>query len=189
MGNDPYIASTDVPQGDLEPDLAIVGRWLFGMWLLGQSWKVPSGLYGGFPGNFLRRIAALFPDKRRVLHLFSGKVNLSELPGDTVDCRAELEPTYCVNAETLEGVPLEQYDLVVADPPYSNEDATNYGTPMVRRDLVMRALGGVRPGCYIVWLDQVLPRYRKVDLVREAVIGVSRSTGHRFRVVNIFRRL
>jgi hypothetical protein len=24
MGNDPYIASTDVPQGDLEPDLAIV---------------------------------------------------------------------------------------------------------------------------------------------------------------------
>jgi methylase of polypeptide subunit release factors len=131
----------------------------------------------------------LFPDKRRVLHLFAGKVDLSQLPGDTVDIRPELEPSYCVNAETLEGVPLDRYDMIVADPPYSAEDAEHYGVAMVNRDKVMRTLEGVACGCHVVWLDQVLPRYRKASFVREAVIGVSRSTGHRFRVVNIFRRV
>jgi hypothetical protein len=189
MLSEPYMANTDVPRGDLELDLTIQGRWVFGMWLLGQNWKVPSGYYGGYPGNYLKRIAALFLDKQRVLHLFAGKADLSQLPGDTVDIRAELRPTFRSNAETLEGVPLETYDLIVADPPYSAEDAEHYGTPMVRRDKVMRSLERLKAGCHVVWLDQVLPRYRAQYFTREAVIGVSRSTGHRFRVVNIFRRL
>ena len=189
MMSEPYMANTDVPQGDLDPDLTIQGRWLFGMWLLGQNWKVPSGYYGGYPGNYLKRIAALFLDKQHVLHLFAGKADLSQLPGDTVDIRAELMPTFCSNAETLDGVPLETYDLIVADPPYSVEDAEHYGTPMVRRDKVMRSLERLKAGCHVVWLDQVLPRYRAEYFAREAVIGVSRSTGHRFRVVNTFRRV
>jgi hypothetical protein len=136
--SEPCVANTDVPQGDLDPDLTIQGGWVFGMWLLGQNWKVPSGYYGGYPGNYLKRIAALFLDKQHVLHLFAGKADLSQLPGDTVDIRAELKPSFCSNAETLEGVPLDPYDLIVADPPYSAEDAEHYGTPMVRRDKVMR---------------------------------------------------
>lgn len=187
MADEAYMAETNVPQGDYEPDLVMQGRWVFGIWLLGQSWKVPSGYYGGYPGNFLKRIAALFPDKRRVLHLFAGKVDLSQLPGDTVDVRTELKPTYCLNAETMDGVPLDRFDLIVSDPPYSSEDAEHYGTAMVNREKVMRTLERVAAGCHVVWLDQVLPRYRKACFVREAVIGVSRSTGHRFRVVNVFR--
>ena len=129
------------------------------------------------------------PDKTRVVHLFAGKVDLSILRGDTLDIRPELDPTFCVDAETCPGAPLEQYDLVVADPPYSAEDAAHYGTPMVNRDRVMRTLAErLAPGCYVVWLDQVLPRYRKAVLAREASIGVSRSTGHRNRCVDIFRR-
>jgi hypothetical protein len=170
--------------------LAMEDGWVFGTWFLGQSWRVPSGYYGGFPGDYLRRIAALFPDKQRVLHLFAGKVDQAALPGDTLDCREELQPTYCVNAETCAGVPLEQYDLVVADPPYSAEDAAHYGVPMVQRDKVLRVLSErLTPGCHVVWLDQVLPRYRKDALRREAAIGVSRSTGHRFRVVNVWCRI
>jgi hypothetical protein len=190
MEDDPYIQETSMPQGDLEPDCAITGRWFYGVWLLGQSWVVPSKYYGGYPGNYLRRIAALFPEKRKVLHLFAGQVNTAELPGDTLDIRAQVRPTFCVDAETCAGVLLDVYDLVVADPPYSEEDSDHYGLPMVNRDKVMKVLAErLSPGCHVVWLDQVLPRYRKAEFAREAVIGLSRSTGHRFRVINIFRHL
>jgi hypothetical protein len=77
----------------------------------------------------------------------------------------------------------------MADPPYSVEDAERYQTTMVKRNSVMRALQSVRPGTHIVWLDQVLPMYRKDTFAIEAVIGMVKSTNHRFRVVTIFRRL
>ena len=46
--------------------------------------------------GYLRRIRALFPDKRRVLHLFSGRVDLKALAGDTVDINAELDMAWCL---------------------------------------------------------------------------------------------
>ena len=88
----------------------------------------------------------------------------------------------------LARVPLDCYDLVLADPPYSVEDAERYQTTMVKRNAVMRALQGVLPGTHIVWLDQVLPMYRKDAFAIDAVIGMVKSTNHRFRVVTIFRR-
>jgi 16S rRNA G966 N2-methylase RsmD len=86
-------------------------------------------------------------------------------------------------------VPLHNYDLVLADPPYSNEDADHYGTTMVKRNLVMTALSAVRPGTHVVWLDMTLPMYRKDIWAVDAEIGIRRSTNHRFRAVTIFRRL
>jgi hypothetical protein len=53
----------------------------------------------------------------------------------------------------------------------------------------MQALQRLRPGAHVVWLDQVLPMYRKDCFAIEAVIGMVKSTNHRFRVVTIFRRL
>jgi hypothetical protein len=47
----------------------------------------------------------------------AGKVDLDKFPGDTLDCRPELTPTYRVNAETCEGVALHLYDFVLADRP------------------------------------------------------------------------
>jgi 16S rRNA G966 N2-methylase RsmD len=133
-------------------------------------------------------VRALFPDKRNVLHLFSGKVDLAALPGDTVDINATLSPTYVDDAQTLKDVPLDRYDLVLADPPYSVEDADRYQTTMVKRNAVLRALQRVTPGTHIVWLDQVLPMYRKDAFVIDAVIGMVKSTNHRFRVITVFRR-
>ena len=65
-----------------------------GTWIMGNNYRVRSGYYGGYPAGYLRRLRALFPDKQRPLHLFSGKVDLVALPGDTVDINAELAPTY-----------------------------------------------------------------------------------------------
>lgn len=161
-----------------------------GTWIMGSDYRVHSGLYGGYPAGYLRRVAALFPDRQCVLHLFSGQVDLDALPGDTLDSDRKLRPTWVADAHDLSDVPLATYDLVLADPPYSVEDAERYQTTMVKRNVVMRSLaGGMRPGARVVWLDQVLPMYRKSEWVIEAVIGMVKSTNHRFRVVTIFRRL
>ena len=160
-----------------------------GTWIMGNDYRVKTGYYGGYPAGYLRRIKALFPEKSNVLHLFSGRVDQSVLPGDTVDVNAALSPTYVDDAQMLDRVPLPRYDLVLADPPYSVEDADHYQTTMVKRNIVMRALSRLPSGAHIVWLDQVLPMYRKDTFAVEAVIGMVKSTNHRFRVVVIFRRL
>lgn len=160
-----------------------------GMWILGNDYRVKSGYYGGYPATYLKRIKALFPDKKKVLHLFSGKVDLAVMPGDTVDISPHLGATYVDDAQTLTHVPLSTYDLVMADPPYSVEDAEHYKASMIKRNSVMRALQRCKRGTHIVWLDQVLPMWRKDCFDLEAIIGVVRSTNHRFRVISIFRRI
>ena len=161
---------------------------LVGTWIMGNNYTVRSSYYGGYPAGYLRRIKALFPDKKRVLHLFSGRVELAVLPGDTVDINPALAPTYVDDAQTLAGVPLETYDLVLADPPYSIEDAERYQTTMIKRNVVMRALQRLPAGAHVAWLDQVLPMYRKESFDIDGVIGMVKSTNHRFRVVTLFRR-
>ncbi|TMJ18587.1 MAG: hypothetical protein E6G92_01715 [Alphaproteobacteria bacterium] len=159
-----------------------------GTWIMGNDYRVKSTYYGGYPAGYLKRVKALFPDKKRVLHLFSGMVDTSVFPGDTVDINRELKPTYVDDAQTLTRVPLEEYDLVLADPPYSIEDANHYQTTMIKRNVVMRALQRLPTGAHVVWLDQVLPMYRKDAFEQEATIGMWKSTNHRFRGITIFRR-
>ncbi len=181
---DNYVAETGFPRSLFtSADGRVVGTWI-----MGNDYRVKSAYYGGYPAGYLKRVKALFPDKKRVLHLFSGKVDLRILPGDTVDINPALEPTYLDDAQRLEKVPLAQYDLVLADPPYSVEDCDHYGTSMVKRNLVMRALQGLPLDAHVVWLDQVLPMYRKDAFVLEATIGMWKSTNHRFRGISIFRR-
>jgi hypothetical protein len=165
-------------------------NWVTGVWFMGNSYQKRDAYYGAFQGNFLRRIATLFPDRKRALHVFAGKVDLTAFPGDTLDSNPALNPTYCCNAENCDGVPLHLYDFVLADPPYSESDAERYGRCMVNRNRVMQSLSaGLPSGAFIVWLDQVLPMYRKAELKIEAVIGIVGSTNHRFRVLTVFRRL
>lgn len=161
---------------------------IFGIWTMGNDYRVKSGYHGGYPNTYLRRVRAMFPDKSRTLHVFSGKVDLSAFPGDTVDLNTDLGPTFLCDAQDLTGVPLEDYDLVLADPPYSGEDADRYGTTMVKRNKVMQALGRLPTGAHVVWLDQMLPMYRKDVWALEGSIGIRRSTNHRYRCVDIFRR-
>jgi hypothetical protein len=162
---------------------------IVGIWEMGADYRVASGYYGGYPAGYLRRVRALFPDKQRPLHLFSGRVDTEAFPGDTVDLNPVLQPTYVANAETLEGVPVGHYDLVLADPPYSVEDSEHYGLPMVSRNKVIDALSRILPaGAHVAWLDQVLPMYRKADWEKVGSVGMVKSTNHRFRVLTIFER-
>lgn len=161
---------------------------ILGHWIMGNDYRVASGFYGGYPATYLKRIKALFPDKKNALHLFSGKVDLVTFPGKTVDLNEDNAPDYLDDAQTLLKVPLRKFDLCLADPPYSVEDALHYGPTMVRRHKVMSALMRMRAGSHVVWLDQVLPLYRKDAWRVIARIGLTKSTNHRFRVVTIFER-
>ena len=180
-----YVKETKYPRSlFVSEDDRIVGTWI-----MGNNYRVKSGYYGGYPAGYLKRIKALFPDKKNVLHLFSGKVDTEILPGATVDINEDTKPTYVDDAQSLENVPVADFDLILADPPYSVEDALHYQTTMIKRNKVMKALGKkARAGTHVVWLDQVLPMYRKDEWGIIAVIGMVKSTNHRFRVVTIFEK-
>jgi hypothetical protein len=183
---DNYKSATDYPQGlFISEDGRIVGTWI-----MGQNYTVKSSYYGGYPAGYLKRIKALFPDKKNILHLFSGKVDTIIMPGKTVDINSANGADYVDDAQTLEKVPLDEFDLVCADPPYSVEDCDHYQTTMIKRNKVMSALGkGLNKGTHVVWLDQVLPMYRKDQFKIVGVIGMVKSTNHRFRVVTIFEKV
>lgn len=160
-----------------------------GIWLMGNNYTVKSKYYGGYPHGYLKRLKALFPDKKKVLHLCSGKVDLSIMPGDTVDINPDRKPTFVDDAHTLFNTPVENYDLIAIDFPYSDEDAVHYGTPMVKRNVIMKMLGQrVKQGTHLVLLDQVLPMYRKIDFNLVGLIGMVKSTNHRFRCVVMFEK-
>lgn len=185
---DNYVKETGYPRSlFISEDNRIVGTWIFG-----QNYRVKSKFYGGYPAGYLKRIAGLFPGmqvKEKTLHLFAGFTDQDKWPGVTVDIHPDRKPDYLDDAHTLEKVPLEQFDIVLADPPYSVEDADRYQTTMVKRNKVMDALGHrLKKGAFIVWLDQVLPMYRKKDFRIVAVIGCVKSTNHRFRVITIFEK-
>jgi SAM-dependent methyltransferase len=172
------------------PPLRADDRWLDGMWFLGQNYRGSGQIYGSYPPQYLRRVMALFPDFESGLHLFSGSlppqdkfVRFDNLRGD-VNGDAERLSSYF----DLSGGPL--FDLILADPPYSEEDCNHYGTPMVNRNTVLRECARVlRPDGFVVWLDQVLPMFKKTELHLCGAIGLVRSTNHRFRIVTIFRRV
>ena len=182
---DNYAQETGYPQGLY---LGEDGR-ILGIWIMGNSYVVNTSYYGGYPHGYLKRVKALFPDKNKPLHIFSGKVELQHLDGDTVDLDPTLNPTFVDDVQDLTQVPVENYDLILADPPYSVEDANHYKPTMVKRNKVMRALGKkANAGTHVVWLDQVLPMYRKDEWQMVGLIGMVKSTNHRFRVITIFEK-
>ena len=57
--------------------------WSYGVWYTGKRYhKQP--MYGSYPGNFLARALALFPEAKSILHCPSGSLNGDTL-GVTVD--------------------------------------------------------------------------------------------------------
>lgn len=170
------------------PPLSTHGRWLYGVWVLGNDYR-GSGYYGAYPPGFLKRLMAMFPDPGNVLHLFSGSLPAS--PDYTRFDIRETTPDVCGDAHRMSSYfTPSSFDLIVADPPYSVEDAEHYGAPMVNRNQVVRECVKVlRPGGHLVWLDQAWPMFRKAELHLWGTIGIVRSTNHRVRAVFFFERV
>ena len=171
------------------PPLVCTDRWLYGIWVLGNNYRSKQKLYGEYPPNYLARVTSLFPDCVPILHLFSGSLE-EDCGGVRFDVEASNHPDVIGDAERLSSYfPANFFSVIYADPPYSHEDARHYGRCLVNRNKVVSECFKVMcPGGFLVWLDQVLPMYRKSEFTLVGTIGVVRSTNHRFRVVSIFQK-
>lgn len=172
--------------------LMVTKRWIYGVWMIGNLYKNRSNYYGEYPHTYLKRIYSLFPDvfSNEILHLFSGSLNERER-GDKFDINSLFNPTYVGDVNDLSKiVPKNKYRLIIADPPYSDEDAIHYGTCMINRNKVIKECVKILCGNgFIVWLDQVLPMYNKKDVKLIGTIGLIRSTNHRVRCIFIWQKV
>jgi len=170
------------------PPLVSTERWLYGVWVLGNNYQSKQGYYGEYPPAYLKRVTSLFPDCTSVLHLFSGSLT-NKCTGIRFDSKNECKPDVVGNAEKLSNYFPPMFDIIYADPPYSNEDANRYGQCLVNRNKVLNECHKVLvDNGFLVWLDQVLPMYRKTEFQLVGTIGLVRSTNHRVRMVFIFQK-
>jgi len=116
--------------------------WIHGTWMIGNNFRNKRGYYGEYPPSFLDRVKALFPRAKKVLHLFSGTVDKERWKNEVLfDINPDLNPDVIGDAKNLSQYFQEnEFDLVIADPPYSEEDAKHYGTPLISRNKVMKEL-------------------------------------------------
>ena len=163
-------------------------EWMLGVWNIGNNYE-GSGYYGSYPPSYLKRIGALFPDRKKVLHLFSGSLP----PGDYIrfDRRPIMKPDICGEAaDLLTLFEPNSFDIIYADPPYSEADAHCYGTTLINRNRVVAdCFKLLELGGFLCWMDQVLPMYSRKEFKRVGEILITRSTNHRVRAVFIFQKI
>jgi len=162
-----------------------------GMWMIGADYRNKSKLYGAYPNGYLKRVESMVPDlmSGNVLHLFAGSLP----PGDYIRVDAmrddQRDPDVQCDAQALPAHWTGRFDLIFADPPYSKEDATEYGHPMPHRYTVIKECARVlKPGGWLIWLDTQWPMHAKVTLPLVGQIGLVRSTQHRVRLISMFER-
>lgn len=149
------------------------GRWLYGVWQIGQDYRNASRYYGAYPHGFLKRVLALYPDvpkldgnpecPRQDPACLSSDGECHDAcewpewpvlhafsgslpPGDYA--RLDLNPQNCPEFvgniyNAWRVTGRRRFDLVIADPPYTAADAEKYKTPAVNRGKALSALAKV----------------------------------------------
>lgn len=198
------------------PPLASFSRgpvqWVSGTWASGACYKNPNPLYGAYPHGYLERVHSMFPDVSSILHVFSGGLNAvnahhaaavgecMHVPGpleaagpfdiELVDLHGPEKGRHPTWQGDLFDMPKEwhgRFDLILADPPYSPEDAVKYDVAMINRGKVTTHLRQfAKRGGNLVWLDTQWPMHSKGLWKTWAHIGFVRSTQHRMRLVTMF---
>jgi SAM-dependent methyltransferase len=154
-----------------------------------DTWVLPrprkDAYVGSFPLHFEQRLWRLLGKPAKVLHPFGG---LAEI-GDFVDLNPTTAPTWVGDAHDLHFIPDDTYDLVVLDPPYSNEEAEMlYGTPKLRPGrFTAEAVRVCKPGGHVAVYHRAQPkRPPGTRLVRRIVVLT--RTGHAPRVCFVFEK-
>ncbi len=176
---------------------APISLWLsnddsvYGCWKIGNYYSRAgnSKFHGAYPRTYLERVFALFPNRNRILHLFSGQLDPESPNETTFDINPLNFPDVVGESEEVHKHFQKKFDLVLADPPYTKEDAEIYGYKMPNKPKVMRSLAKiVKPGGVLVWLDIFLPMYRKEEWISIGFITLVISTNHKIRTVCLFQR-
>lgn len=171
------------------PPLHCCGRWLYGVWMLG-SWCRGTTYHGSYPRTYLKRVISLFSDKKKVLHLFSGSVERDPANSVKFDIRDDVEADVVGDAHELnKHFDSNSFDLIIADPPYTGEDAAKYGVSLIKRHTVLKQCHEIlKPGGHLVWLDQTMITYSKERWNLIGMIGIAIGLNRRFRVCCIWEK-
>ena len=162
-------------------------------WIMGNNYRSASGYYGSYPPGYIIRAYSMFPDARNILHLFSGSLSEKDVEHwqanvVRLDLNPLYEPTVVRPAEATEFAD-GAFDLIMADPPYSVEDAEHYGRPLCNKRKVLAECHRIlEPGGTLLWMDQSQPMFRKTDWHWYGVASIYRSTNHRIRGVFFYER-
>lgn len=162
---------------------------MYGTWMIGNQFQSDPAIYGSYPHTYLDRVLAMFPDidYSRMLHVFAGSI--PNHPIATLDIKDKFHPTYLLDVEEMSKYLDRTFDLIFADPPYSEADAKIYQVKMVNRKKVVHECAAVLvPGGYLVWLDQNFPQYNKQEMELVGTIGLLTGTNRRVRCVFIYQR-
>lgn len=152
------------------------------------SWTLPrppvSKYKGGFPRFFEQNLVQLLGYPDRILQPFGGRAEY----GTRCDIDPTLEPDVVCDAHALP-FPDDSFDLVLLDPPYSdNEAATIYGTPPLRSTTyTSEAVRVLAPGGWlVVYTDRESPRPARCNTAMRIVVVLRQP--HRPRIANVFQK-
>lgn len=161
-------------------------------WKLEEHWACgrPMAKHrGAYPVGFLKRVDKRIGLKdRKILTLFSGSSDF----GDTVDIKEETKPTFKADCRGKLPIKSNQYDVVIADPPYGSQNIT-YSNKLYKESVVKpysfvkKAVRVCKNGGFICILHQLV--YKTPEgTERFAVISITTGPNQRIRVLNIFKK-
>lgn len=161
--------------------------WVYGVWYCGTAWSKVR-LHGQYPPGFLKRALSLFPDAEAILHVPSGTI---EGPGVTVDLvRDEVRRPQIVADAASIPLPDASFDLILSDPPYTEEDSKKYGCPpFPMTSFVKEAHRLLRTGGHLGMLHTYYPSYRRKEFKLVGLVAVVTGFYRATRMFSIFEKV
>ncbi len=169
------------------------------VWIMARpKYKGGKKRYGGYPAGFLERARALLGVRidEPVLHVCGGLARFYPYrrgfgPADkTLDLDPEVQPDFlqCVTQPLPEG-----FAAMLADPPYSEEDAAEYSPgPLAYpnpHQLMRSMLRSLPVGHRAGLLHYLVPRNPGENAKYIACIALNYGFGNRMRAFTVFERL
>ncbi len=160
------------------------------IWILPRPRK--NKYKGGFPLHFemklIKELLGEHPknlEKNKILHPFGGMAEW----GLRVDIKPDVKPDILGDAHNLSIVQDNSFDLVILDPPYSNELSKElYNTGKIKyKDFIKEAVRVCKPDGFIASYHIVItPRPDNTKYYKRIFIGT--RVWHKPRVCCIFRK-
>lgn len=153
--------------------------------------------YGAYLGGFPERARALLGVRldQPVLHVCGGLARLYPYrrafgPNDkTLDLDPNVEPDFLQDAR--QPYPAG-FDAILADPPYSPEDAEEYWPGRARYpspgEILRRGLAAVPVGGRVGIIHYALPKPPRLGAHFVACVGIASGFGNRMRVYTVFEK-